>query len=220
MKTNTLIFKNGFTLAEVLITLGIIGVVAALTIPAVINSTQEKEYKTAYRNAYADLYNAFNKAKYDGEFRPVSEGAAAVRADFDAIKANFKVVLSCENSLTDGCWVDSCEVLKDCSPSTLSGEGQGKSFGFIDSAGRSWSHYKPGVIPFQYPWFIFDTNGLKGPNSFGRDRWYFMFEDSAGTYDNTAGDPFKIRLPRDILTQQENGCIKGNCYYKSWLIGY
>jgi prepilin-type N-terminal cleavage/methylation domain-containing protein len=37
----------GFTLAEVLITLTIIGVVAALTIPALIQEWQEKSYKTA-----------------------------------------------------------------------------------------------------------------------------------------------------------------------------
>ena len=33
-------FKNGFTLSEVLITLGIIGVVAALTIPAIVSVAQ------------------------------------------------------------------------------------------------------------------------------------------------------------------------------------
>ena len=35
--------KKGFTLAEVLITLGIIGVVAAMTIPSLINATEGKE---------------------------------------------------------------------------------------------------------------------------------------------------------------------------------
>lgn len=34
--------KKAFTLAEVLITLGIIGVVAALTMPSVINSTKNR----------------------------------------------------------------------------------------------------------------------------------------------------------------------------------
>jgi len=36
-------YKNAFTLAEVLITLGIIGVVAALTIPTLVNVYQERE---------------------------------------------------------------------------------------------------------------------------------------------------------------------------------
>ena len=39
---------GGFTLAEVLITLGIIGVVAAMTMPTLINSTQGAQYKTAF----------------------------------------------------------------------------------------------------------------------------------------------------------------------------
>ena len=35
--------KNAFTLAEVLVTLAIVGVIAALTIPSVIFSTDEKQ---------------------------------------------------------------------------------------------------------------------------------------------------------------------------------
>ena len=35
--------KKGFTLAEVLITLAIIGVVAALTVPTVVHKYQQKE---------------------------------------------------------------------------------------------------------------------------------------------------------------------------------
>ena len=34
--------KKGFTLAEVLITLGVIGIVAAMTIPTLVNNYQEK----------------------------------------------------------------------------------------------------------------------------------------------------------------------------------
>lgn len=37
---------KGFTLAEVLITLGIIGVVAAMTMPTLINNTKNKELET------------------------------------------------------------------------------------------------------------------------------------------------------------------------------
>lgn len=38
--------KNGFTLAEVLITLGIIGVVAAMTIPTLIANTRAAQLKS------------------------------------------------------------------------------------------------------------------------------------------------------------------------------
>lgn len=47
-----------FTLAEVLITLGIIGVVAAMTIPTLISNTQKKEAVTRFKSAYAQLNQA------------------------------------------------------------------------------------------------------------------------------------------------------------------
>ena len=50
--------NSGFTLAEVLITLGIIGVVAAMTMPTLINSTQGAQYKAAYKKALSALSQA------------------------------------------------------------------------------------------------------------------------------------------------------------------
>ena len=47
--------KFGFTLAEVLITIGIIGVVAALTLPSVIGNYKEKEIITKLKKVYATL---------------------------------------------------------------------------------------------------------------------------------------------------------------------
>ncbi len=50
--------KKGFTLAEVLITLAIIGVVAAISIPSVISNTQQQEFKTGLRKAVSVLNSA------------------------------------------------------------------------------------------------------------------------------------------------------------------
>ena len=50
--------RYGFTLAEVLITLGIIGVVAAMTMPTLMNSTQGAQYKAAYKKALSALSQA------------------------------------------------------------------------------------------------------------------------------------------------------------------
>ena len=50
--------KKGFTLAEVLITLAIIGVIAAPTIPSVIVNTQQSEYKTGLKKAVSVLNSA------------------------------------------------------------------------------------------------------------------------------------------------------------------
>ena len=47
--------KLGFTLAEVLITLGIIGVIATLTLPTLMSNTAEREYSTALKKAISAL---------------------------------------------------------------------------------------------------------------------------------------------------------------------
>lgn len=51
----------GFTLAEVLITLGIIGVVAAITIPTLVANYKEKVFVVSAKKTYSGLTNAMNK---------------------------------------------------------------------------------------------------------------------------------------------------------------
>ena len=50
--------SSAFTLAEVLITLAIIGVVAAMTIPGVIVRTNQQEFNTGFKNALSVLNQA------------------------------------------------------------------------------------------------------------------------------------------------------------------
>ena len=57
--------RFGFTLAEVLITLGIIGVVAALTLPALIQNYQKKATATSVKKAYSELNQIVERAKAD-----------------------------------------------------------------------------------------------------------------------------------------------------------
>ena len=59
--------KKGFTLAEVLIILGIIGIVAAMTIPTLITTHQKKAAATQLKEAYAILTNAARMANNDDE---------------------------------------------------------------------------------------------------------------------------------------------------------
>ena len=50
--------KNAFTLAEVLITLGVIGVVAAVTMPTLVTNIQEKARKEQVRTVKYKLTKA------------------------------------------------------------------------------------------------------------------------------------------------------------------
>ena len=59
MKGSIYTIKRGFTLAEVLITLGIVGVVAALTAPALVLSSKNKTNAAKLSVAVSNLENAF-----------------------------------------------------------------------------------------------------------------------------------------------------------------
>ena len=61
----TLGSSKGFTLAEVLITLGIIGVVAAMTIPSLISEYKEKEIITKAKKDYSLVLQALRLAQAD-----------------------------------------------------------------------------------------------------------------------------------------------------------
>ena len=62
--------KAAFTLAEVLITLGIIGVVAAMTIPTLINKYQDFSLKVQFKKTYAVLQQAARRAEYEFTVQP------------------------------------------------------------------------------------------------------------------------------------------------------
>lgn len=62
---------NAFTLAEVLITLGIIGVVAALTMPVLIANHQEKQTVVRLKKAYSVISQAYLSAK--NEYGQISD---------------------------------------------------------------------------------------------------------------------------------------------------
>ena len=58
-------YNKGFTLAEVLITLGIIGVVAAMTMPVLIANHKKNVTVTKLKRSYNILSNVFVRAQVD-----------------------------------------------------------------------------------------------------------------------------------------------------------
>lgn len=65
--------KNGFTLAEVLITLGIIGVVAAITIPSLITQFKRTQMQTQFKKADSVVSQAIKSTLYELEYDKFSD---------------------------------------------------------------------------------------------------------------------------------------------------
>jgi prepilin-type N-terminal cleavage/methylation domain-containing protein len=98
--------KKGFTLAEVLITLGIIGVVAALTIPALITSYQEKVTVTKLKKVYSMLSQAYLMAQQEhgetsGWFPADSDIPTDTKIFFNNLKPYLKITKDC--GVNPGC---------------------------------------------------------------------------------------------------------------------
>ena len=71
--------RFGFTLAEVLITLGIIGVVAAMTIPTLISNTNSAKFKSQYKKTLSTLNQAalMGTAQYDLDYASLTSACTA-----------------------------------------------------------------------------------------------------------------------------------------------
>lgn len=71
--------KSGFTLAEVLITLGIIGIVAAMTIPSLIAGTQMAQFRSKYKKTVNILSNAarMSEAQYGINYASIDKQCSA-----------------------------------------------------------------------------------------------------------------------------------------------
>lgn len=99
--------SKGFTLAEVLITLGIIGVVAAMTLPSLVTKYKDKELITRTKKVYSDINNALLLAQkdygvsYDNSFLfNTTDDTATVAEKFAKY---FKGAKFCKNSSQKGC---------------------------------------------------------------------------------------------------------------------
>ena len=64
-KKNILTNKLGFTLAEVLVTLGVIGVIAAMTIPGLMSNYRKRQLQTQIKADVSIIQQAVRFAEYE-----------------------------------------------------------------------------------------------------------------------------------------------------------
>ena len=91
--------KRGFTLAEVLVTLGIIGVVSAMTVPTLMQNYQRKSYVTQLHKVYNEFQQAAVMYMNDKNALNLTEAGLTSQDNVYTFMNNyFKIVKSCSTS--------------------------------------------------------------------------------------------------------------------------
>ena len=150
--------KSAFTLAEVLVTLGIIGVVAAMTIPMLAKNYKFFVLQQQFKKAYAELSIAVQKTQMDlGEgvrcyYRASSSSGAngdpnGLRTDcvyfFSELARNFQTVKVCQgNALEEKCIPDDFRGGNDVYAETQGGDDK-------DAAQKKYSNQCGGFTSYR-----------------------------------------------------------------------
>lgn len=186
--------KKAFTLAEVLVTLMVIGVIAAMTIPGLRKSAEQRENVAGLKKAYATLSNAIALAEQEnGPRKRWGSTDADTVSIFNNIKAYMNVTKECINST--GCLGDGkVYQLNGDQYTSITNKGYGSpQTSFITADGMSWIY---DLNPNNFDLFFVDVNGSeKKPNTLGYDvfmfYWYYASERGlypAGTYAKNWGN--------------------------------
>lgn len=186
--------RFGFTLAEVLITLGIIGIVASMTIPIIMNNIQNQQFKSQMRKTYSILSEAHQllKTENSGSFAysiSTCSGDGDNSCFKDALKTKLHFIKECETN----------NGLGNCFPALanvkyLNGTSANGIFILSQVAGLVLNDGSSIVMRLESPtctnsgstpaypnrcgYILADVNGMKPPNTWGRDIYlFFVYSD-------------------------------------------
>lgn len=220
--------KSAFTLAEVLITIGIIGVVAAMTIPSLIHNTQGKELEAAYKKAYSSISQALVRMSYEEgvivnwDNYPNNTFAPAFKNYIkDFFNCGQKGCLAADIDSEDGnSYYNKVSKYRTYNKSqnvTLEWFDEGQAIigdGMFLMINNSWNRGVGIVISV-------DVNGIgKGPNCWGHDLFSFQLNNNGKLVpmgspesDNTGGG--WRGLPCDLNSSERHNGI--GCAYKAFV---
>lgn len=177
--------KKGFTLAEILITLAIIGVVAALTIPTLILENQQKGWNTAstlFERKMEEALKIMNTQQ-------ILSGYSSTEDFVTELSNHLKIIKTCKNDELTSCfeekvyWGDENEEIEISSLSTASNFGQNDWN--TNLIGIQLANGTSGIIAYnpnckQDPYnnkanvngciaILYDTSGNSKPNTQNKD---------------------------------------------------
>ncbi len=169
--------KSAFTLAEVLVTLGIIGVVSAMTIPSLTQSWQKKAYVAQLKKSYSEISQAFQSVLNDTNAVNLTEAGVYDANTLRTFTNNyFKKVKDCGGSAS-GCMAGFYNL--------ISGGNLGGAYGdscFVTTSGAS--------ICMRIGSIQIDVNGQKGPNIVGRDYFQLGYSNDGKLYGSDSGNSY------------------------------
>ena len=222
--------KSGFTLAEVLITLAIIGVVAALTLPIVVSKYKKMVTVTQLKHAYSELAQGLKMAEaHHGDFKDwdyVTKLNWTQRDPYDFIDIYLKpYVKNLKIWETEtgphGTHITVCgqeyNVKVRGTETPIYGGGNNKWASFAIPNGscvaidrnqdNNEATYASSIA------FWVDVNGKKGPNLYGVDLFKFYIDRDTGIL-----RPWLYNRPVTDATAGSSGCgwqgSKEYCTYK------
>lgn len=149
---------KGFTLAELLISLAILGVIATFTIPKILQSQQNSQKYAVFKEAIGAIAAVLNTGYMTGQFDPTTNGVTYFTSNLNAAK------ICSTNSSAQGCWNDALQG----DPGVENGEAGvilhngAVVVGFSNTANQSEG-------------LIVDWNGTAGPNLEGDDQLYLGY---------------------------------------------
>ena len=192
-KNKAYITSNGFTLAEVLITLGIIGIVAAMTMPSLIANYRNKVAVTQLKKMYsvmsqATLFTVQKDGDYSSLYEIQDHNSQSIQNWYNRnLKPYLKITNECFNKA--GCWADTgTKTLNGGTPAWNQNavgigidivvfntiDGYAVSLDAYADDGAYWGVTVPNK---QYVAMYVDVNGKKRPNVIGKDTFVFVFSE-------------------------------------------
>lgn len=188
---------KAFTLAEVLVTLGIIGVVSAMTVPTLMQNYQRKSYVTQLHKVYNELQQAAQQYMTDRNAVNLREaGLTSNEALANFVKTYFKVINDC-GAEQQPCFAESYKKISGDNlgqATTLPVNmtiASGVSLAFRVSNEETGNNNKVAV-------FDVDINGKQGPNITGRDLFVL------GLFSNGIVDEYGlVSVPGDKDTREK-----------------
>lgn len=185
--------NKGFTLAEVLITLGIIGIVAAITLPNLIQSNFEKRTVSILRETQSILSQAIRMAEEEngevsgwGFSGGMTQGEGTTIANY--LRPHIKIAVDCgfkdkkrcipdtKYKLLNGIWDNYTTTRMHYAIKLLNG-----SSVWFRSADNSE------IKTNSYITFFIDINGPALPNTVGKDMFVFKYENNGIKPSGTPG---------------------------------